>query len=804
MVRMDTHTAVTSFFKLSQNDFVIDSKSKISAEKAAYTSLKSADAEGGNPDGLITYSEYLTYLNKNTPNSISAYDFALAKVLPELTGFSFIQKDGTLAVGTLSRDIKLGKDLVLPAGAKIALMDWGVLRVNLPGDSIFKGIPVRGSKDIFVEFACNSDGSFFLNCFQLAKDTVISGVPCKAVKTDAWDISTQLHSSGLLERATLSADYTASGLSFLAGETIQFYGSGLPAAAVLARDREFQGRTVVAYAQAFSDRKSQGLFGGNSPDIFFEQGIIKMCYEKDKNINGVVIPGTNQYHYAADGVTVTGISPTDAYFWGYPVAISKLQQPWDWNMPKPTITVSEGKATFVLDVALQISGKAGTVTLSAGSNITIDILTGNCLAVVQADGKNIAYDAMGDQMKPVQVPIEQRPMQISSWMEQWLVAHPEGAAGVSPELRQAHIVLRDKMRLIEKIAETNRLYKSCLDNVLLYKNKADGLIAGNVVLDLNGDGKMQDSEIVPRTLLNDGEMFFSLEKLFGYFVENISSLPIAKLKALGEVMSSIPISSAAENLGVFDGLGAILSKAGIHPFAKMNIYYLPNGSGEKLYCSAVEFYVNGVPKKMVIDNSIKDINISLPGIKGKVKIVLYDKDRLAKENLNNTYWANANQLEFWDTGEIQRIGNVPFMAIPIDPAYGCAQSLIETHAVRWYKDGSMAELLQAGNTGFSFNFPQGIVVNCFNNIIWPRTVTPIAIMVRLNRLTTISVVFTAGKHTFYRIDQKTGAVVAREVNFAKDTRVNINGGFCMDSKGNIIDYWNDPPENLYFWFNPVK
>jgi hypothetical protein len=118
-VRLDTRGQLASFFKLSQNDFDIKSKSTVLTEKEAYIKYAQADID---TDGRVTYSEYLNYLNKLTPNSISKYDLALSTVLPLLKDFSFSTGAGTIGTGVLEKTIELLSGRIsLSAGSKITI-----------------------------------------------------------------------------------------------------------------------------------------------------------------------------------------------------------------------------------------------------------------------------------------------------------------------------------------------------------------------------------------------------------------------------------------------------------------------------------------------------------------------------------------------------------------------------------------------------------------------------------------------------------------------------------------------------------
>lgn len=127
-IRLDTRTQLTGFLKLSQNDFAIDSKSAVASESAAYIANKAADA---NADGSITYAEYLEYLNKISPYSITAFNLAISKLLPYLKDFSFSATGGTVGSGVLTEDYRAGS-ITLPAGAKITIAQDALL-VNYDG-----------------------------------------------------------------------------------------------------------------------------------------------------------------------------------------------------------------------------------------------------------------------------------------------------------------------------------------------------------------------------------------------------------------------------------------------------------------------------------------------------------------------------------------------------------------------------------------------------------------------------------------------------------------------------------------------
>ena len=144
----DTRGRLSNFLKLSQNDLIIRSKSVVAAEKEAYAANAKADT---NTDGEISYFEYLSYLNKTTPNTITKFDFAMAQILPSLNKFSFNDKGGTIGQGVFISTTVLPGKITVPAGATIVLLQDGLL-VNSPA----------GITDPDGVVQKNADGAVFL------------------------------------------------------------------------------------------------------------------------------------------------------------------------------------------------------------------------------------------------------------------------------------------------------------------------------------------------------------------------------------------------------------------------------------------------------------------------------------------------------------------------------------------------------------------------------------------------------------------------------------------------------------------
>lgn len=120
MVRLDTRGQLTGFFRLSQNDFEIDSRSVAATEREAYATRRLADTD---TDGKITYSEYLDHLNRVTPNSISKFDLAISMLFPRLQDFVFSPTGGTIGLGTLDSDYCLPGNISLSRGLKVLILN---------------------------------------------------------------------------------------------------------------------------------------------------------------------------------------------------------------------------------------------------------------------------------------------------------------------------------------------------------------------------------------------------------------------------------------------------------------------------------------------------------------------------------------------------------------------------------------------------------------------------------------------------------------------------------------------------------
>lgn len=784
---VSTRSAIERFFALSQNDFEIDSKSKNADEQKAYSSYKKADRDG--KDGRVTYGEYLSHVNDITPGFIANYDFALAKILPSLKDFHFVDEAAFLASGTIGGPLAIDGDFVIPGGSKITLFKNSGFRVNAANDFAIHGISVRSGADTPVDVYYDDEKGYYPGKIQLLKDTLIDGVPCRGGHVDIWDVNVSLSATGKVLCAVLSGDYTSDGISFGKDEKIQRDDQGRIVAAVIFRNRAIQDHPVIAVRHAGNNSRETGLWGGQTPNVFFENGLISMCYESNKILHDVVIPNTHAYFYSATG-EVVGILPWTPYLWGFPVAPRAMKQNWDWDVPLPTVNISGGQATFAIDVSVQISSGSKKAVLPEGSIVTLDIASGSCRAVKMPNGEALTYDVK-DRMRPALIPADRQTAQSLRWVDQWLAAHP----GEKDGNREAYIIHTSmKERLIaEKIAEEKALsVRRMLDTVLLYKNKANGLAPGNIAMDQNGDGTIQDTELAPSSLLAPGDAEFPIESLLGYFVDSVArKIPVSRLRSVGVAMESVPLADWTESLGVLDSLGSILSAAGIHPFASRNIYYFPNGSGDKAPCLSVDFYPAGTIKSLIADSAQfadRALTISIPDSAAKMQFWLYNPDRVKGENWASGYYEKMNGVYFYEDGKLLGVGVIPYAEFEIPGKLGCVQRKSQIHGIRWHPDGEVYTILFDSEIRTTWNLPGNNTAQNPVEIEWWRGDPRFAIKVALNGVGIFKAKFPKGTTAFYRFG-KDGAIESFTRNYKNDTELDVYAGFFLSRDGKVTDYW---------------
>jgi hypothetical protein len=307
MVRVDSRANLENFYTIAQKDFSIDKASTVASEKKAYDTLKSADTD---KNGKITYTEYLTYQNKVTPDSISPFDFALSKLLPTLKDFVFSEDGGSIGEATLSTSFEVTKGIVLPANSKITIIN-GALLVNPANNFVVKvpnianELPLKGGKDsrALVVLPFEDEKGFFLLGGQLSKDTDINGIPCKATIGDKGGVSFAIFpSTGNVQYTYLAKPYTtkAEGVQFFPEEKVEFDENGSLKGAHILETRDILGKEAIATGDAQSW----------AANVTFEEGKVAWCYQGSFKFLGNSVKLYAAVHYNAagsvDAVMTTG------------------------------------------------------------------------------------------------------------------------------------------------------------------------------------------------------------------------------------------------------------------------------------------------------------------------------------------------------------------------------------------------------------------------------------------------------------------------------------------------------------------
>jgi len=353
--------------------------------------------------------------------------------------------------------------------------------------------------------------------------------------------------------------------------------------------------------------------------------------------------------------------------------------------------------------------------------------------------------------------------------------------------------------------DTSGITSKCLGQVLVYIDKAKGMVTGNVFLDLNTDGKYQDNEAIPENLLSKE----SNTALFDYFLSKIDSFNKAKLKSIGDSLSADTIS-AKDAYGSFDKLGSYLSANGIHPFKNQKIYYLPNGSGDKFYLRRLDLYPNGVPRLINIDETKYEyIDVTIPNEPNKIRIWIYGSDRIkqfdadAKKygyNAANLY--NLNRIQFYQSGKMQSIGVFPYMVIPMPEYIGCMEKESSMHGIDWLEDGRIKGINEADK---AFRIRDDIIVNQPRSIYYnykqegysfgwnkEKTYTFCYTLVYVSE--PVKILMKKGSHTLYHMTNSKTSSDGKEWTpyekiFDVDTEVSVAGGLWIDLNGVITNYF---------------
>jgi hypothetical protein len=813
-----TLSLIRAFFALSGNDFSVDSASTAKSERDAYDAIRGADVDA---DGVATYAEWLEYRNQREPGSVADFDFAVAPPLCASKDFSFVEKGDVSCQATLTRAIDLADGAAFPAGTRIDLKTWPGVSAFLPADAVVRGIPLKGGPDAHADLYMNGN-QLILGSIRLSKDATISGVPCKAMTgADPWDMDAELARAGALRRATLAAPWTAGGLSLLAGEKVMLDDQGRPEAAYIARNRRILGKDAIAFGTSDRASAGKGFWGGGAyPNAYFSNGRFEWCFEKDKVVDGALLPGIRMYRYGGYGNIPTGLYDPDSDLLGYPLVPPSARSNGDWwTRPETMATLSGGTASFVLGAGVKASGKTGAVDLPEGAKVTIDLKSGCCLSVVYTDGRKAAWDAVKDHVRPAPVAGDARSAAIKARAEAWLAAHPAAPDGSNRDLRAAYAALRDRMARAVRDEAIARAESKCLDGLALYKSKGAGLAAGNVAVDFSGDGAIQGGELVPDSRLDPVSGALTIDGVFAFMVDRADSLPASRLKAMGEAMTAVPLDSAESDLGAFDALGSILSKSGIHPFAARKIYYLPDGTGQKMLARRIEAWPSGSPKVIVIEppgrpDENPEIKVRFRGdAEGSASSIwIYGRDKLdesdarkddpkywSSKGLSQEYWTSIDRIEFFESGRMMALGGVPYAPMRMTSGTGCASAIISAHNIRWNEEGDIVAMYPGETVAPVrdqapvFRLPGGIEVVSPRWICWwgnKEMADLCFVQVTLDGAHPLTATFKKGPHTFFKqTDPAKMSYQPYVKDFERDTKVTFAGGFYLTESGEITFYW---------------
>ncbi|HOX91803.1 MAG TPA: hypothetical protein PLC54_02700, partial [Spirochaetales bacterium] len=588
--------------------------------------------------------------------------------------FSFGQKDDYIARGVLKTAHALNKGLLLPAGSELRIMSYGTLRVYAPGPTVtLSGLPIRSGTATPIDFYCGSPQGLFLGQFQLAEDRVINGIPCKAKAVEEWNVSTELYENGNVHRATLASATTIDGIAFLPDEIIKLGWDGELESATILSSRNIAGKAVVAYQ---SGDPAKGLWSGSRPNLYMSKGVLVSCYQENFMVGKTVINAINLYHYSADGKTLSGMTVLSPYFLGYPVSLGKSLYPWEWEVSQSDILFSGSTASFTIDAGLALNGKRTSQLLEAGTKLIIDTAGFFCIHAELPDGQSFRW-TKADAMKAPLLEGEQLYLQIATWMEQWLKANPENPSDDSrTRLVLSHASILNSAKAELTLIQHSKFILEILGDILVYKKKGGPLAPGSVGLDMNGNKRLEGSELVPSFASTAGAKLFSPEEILAYLLEHgIGALPKQSLVAMGETMAKAqPFAWRSDSLGILDSLGSTLSSLGVHPFADRKIYYFPNGSGDKMLCDTIEFYPSGMPSLLTIDSSElgandvggtnETVSFTVPG-GSKARVWLYAQHRVqrakdhaqdeafwASAGIAQWYWSQINVVRFHESGQI--------------------------------------------------------------------------------------------------------------------------------------------------------
>ncbi len=347
-----------------------------------------------------------------------------------------------------------------------------------------------------------------------------------------------------------------------------------------------------------------------------------------------------------------------------------------------------------------------------------------------------------------------------------------------------------------KPVQMNPLYEKFLNTMLVYTKKSKGMSKGNAGFDWNADGTLQSDEYIPDSIIESSEENNTV--LFKYLLDNFGKIYRTMYRTLNDCMLTVPVKTAADQAGFFDVLGSKLSSAGIHPYADKKIYYFPNGSGDKVLCRKIEFYPNGMPQwiKLEVPRKTTDdrtITVSIPSQREKVRINLY-ADEYLEEKLQGSrdtkgIYPEANEVEFWESGSLSRIGNFPFAEIFLPAEYGSARNPAPVKNIEWTKEGKIYHVIQAGE-GNTYTLSDKMSIGYFYSITW-MNIPQCKIEIGLENAVAVDLFFEKGTYTLYNEDPKSKQLIPYTKTFDKDTSITVIGGFWVNDKGEITRYWGE-------------
>jgi hypothetical protein len=174
----------------------------------------------------------------------------------------------------------------------------------------------------------------------------------------------------------------------------------------------------------------------------------------------------------------------------------------------------------------------------------------------------------------------------------------------------------------------------------------------------------------------------------------------------------------------------------------------------------------------------------VPNVAEKVQAVLYNDGRVAQFTAEKNI---VNKISFAQNGAMTQIYGVPYCLIPLPASYGCRGNAAHIHVVSWDDKGTLLDML-IGNS--IFDLPGGVTVeNPFKLTWWKNQKLWFLCAVEVKLKAPMKITFKKGTHTFYKlVDREKGAWEPYTKVFDKDTTVNVEKEFYINSEGQITYY----------------